>query len=194
MSENHQCSQDVDSMVSRKLLDSRVIMLSGTIHDESAHRIVGQLWMLNEASPDIPITMVVNSHGGSVTSGFAIFDTMRAISAPVITVGTGIVASMGVTVLLAPPRERRFATSNTRFMIHQPLLSGTVFEPASDVEIRAREMVKTRDVLNVLIADATGQPLDKVERDTQRDFWMSTVEAREYGVIGKVLTSLKDLR
>jgi len=194
MSENHQCSQDVDSMVSRKLLDSRVIMLSGTIHDESAHRIVGQLWMLNEASPDTPITLVVNSHGGSVTSGFAIFDTMRAISAPVITVGTGIVASMGVTVLLAPPRERRFATSNTRFMIHQPLLSGTVFEPASDVEIRAREMVKTRDVLNVLIADATGQPLDKVERDTQRDFWMSTVEAREYGVIGKVLTSLKDLR
>lgn len=191
---DHECSRDTDSMVSRKLLEKRILMLSGTVDDDLANRMVGQLLMLNSEDPKAPITVVINSHGGSVTSGFAIYDTMRAIQAPVRTVGAGICASMGVTLFLAPPKERRFSLPNTRYMIHQPLLSGTVFEPASDVEIRAREMVKMREGLNHLIAEATGKPLDQVEKDTQRDFWLSCPEALEYGIVGHAIVSLEELK
>jgi len=182
-----------EGMVARRLLDSRTILLSGGVDDKQAHRIVGQLLVLDNESPEEPITVVINSGGGAISSGFAIYDIIRAIRAPVRTVGAGLIASMGVTIFLAATPERRFSLPNSRYMIHQPLISGTVVAPASDVEINAREMIKLRDRLNRLIAEATEQTLDKVEADTHRDYWMNAEEAQTYGIVGKVVSSLDDL-
>lgn len=185
--------RDMEGVVSRHLLDSRTILLSGSIDDKQAHKIVGQMLVLDEISKEETITLIINSGGGSISSGFAIFDTIQMIDAPVRTVGTGVVASMGVTIFLAVPKEQRFSLPNTRFMIHQPLISGTMVAPASDLEINAREMIKLRDRLNHLIAGATGQPLKAVESDTQRDFWLDAAEATDYGIVGKVVSARSEL-
>lgn len=198
MNPKNQCKDeekkgDLEGMISRRLQDSRVILLSGEIDDKQAHKIVGQLLILEEDSKDLPITLVVNSGGGSISSGFAIFDTIRMLEAPVRTVGAGMVASMGVTIFLAVPKERRFSLTNTRYMIHQPLIAGTMFGPASDLEINAREMIKLRDRLNHLISEATEQPLKAVEKDTQRDYWLTSEEAVRYGIVGKVISKRSEL-
>lgn len=183
----------VEKLIASKLLESRTILLSGEISDQQAHLIIGQLLVLNGKDPDAPIDLIINSGGGAISSGFAIFDTIRMIQAPVRTIGAGLVASMGVTIYLSVPKERRASLPNTRYMIHQPLISGTVVAPASDLEINAREMVKLREQLNELISEATGQPLDKVEHDTLRDFWLTASGAADYGIVGQVIQSLSDL-
>ena len=174
----------------RALRDRRLVFLSGEVSDRSATNLISQLIALDAEAPAAPITFLINSGGGAISSGFAIYDAIRMISAPVRTVGMGLVASMGVTLLLSVPKERRFSMPNTRYMIHQPLISGTMVAPASDLEISAREMVKLKEHLNRLIADATGQPLERVERDTLRDYWMNPAEAKDYGLVGVVVESL----
>ncbi len=193
MQDRHDKDKSVEGLVAKRLLESRTILLSGSINDEQAHKIVGQLLLLDAEDGEKPIRLIINSGGGSISSGFHIFDTIQALQAPVITIGSGLVASMGVTLFLSVPKERRFAFAHARYMIHQPLIPGTVVAVASDVEINAREMVKTRDLLNRLIADATSQPLAKVEKDTLRDYWLSADEAVEYGIVGKAITKLTDL-
>lgn len=193
MARDNEESGEKEGGVARRLLDSRTILLSGVVDDKQAHRIVGQLLVLDAESPDKPITLVINSGGGAISSGFAIYDVIRAIRAPVRTVGAGLIASMGVTIFLAAARQRRFSLPNSRYMIHQPLISGTVVAPASDVEINAREMIKLKDRLNQLIAQATEQSLEKVVADTHRDYWMNADEAMAYGIVGKVVESLRDL-
>ena len=183
----------VEGLIASKLLESRTIMLSGEIGDRQAHLINGQLLVLNGEDPDAPIDLIINSGGGAISSGFAIYDTIRMIKAPVRTIGAGLVASMGVTIYLSVPKERRASLPNTRYMIHQPLIAGTVVAPASDLEINAREMVKLRERLNQLIAEATEQPLEKVEHDTLRDFWLTASGAADYGIVGQVIHSLDDL-
>lgn len=178
-----------DRFVEMKLLESRTIVLSGVIDDESARSVVSRLLVLDTQSRDRQITLIINSGGGNISSGFSIYDAIRFIDAPVRVLGTGVVASMGVIIFLAVPRERRFSLPNTRFMIHQPLISGTVVAPASDLEINAREMIKLKDHLNRIISTATGQPLEVVEKDTLRDFWLGAEEAGRYGIVGKVIES-----
>jgi len=179
--------------IARQLVESRTILLSGEINDKQAHRIVGQLLVLDDMDQEKPITLIINSGGGAISSGFAIYDIIRYIKAPVRTVGAGLIASMGVTVFLAVPAERRFSLANSRYMIHQPLISGTIVAPASDLEINAREMIKLRERLNHLIAEATGQPIEKVEKDTLRDYWMNAEEAQAYGIVGGLVLSTSDL-
>jgi ATP-dependent Clp protease protease subunit len=179
--------------IERELLDSRVVLLSGSIDDKQSHKIIGQLLALDQRAPERPITLIINSGGGAISSGFAIYDTIQMLRAPVRTVGAGLIASMGVTIFLAAKKENRFSLAHSRYMIHQPLISGTVVAPASDVEINAREMIKLRDQLNALIASASGNPLAKVEVDTQRDYWMAAEEAAQYGIVGKVIAHWTDL-
>ncbi|MBM4371879.1 MAG: ATP-dependent Clp protease proteolytic subunit [Deltaproteobacteria bacterium] len=177
----------------KALRDRRMVLLSGEVSDRSARELIAQFLALDAQDPEAPISFLINSGGGGISSGFAIFDTIRMISAPVRTVGAGLVASMGVTLLLSVPAERRFSLPNTRYMIHQPLISGTMVAPASDLEISAREMVKLKEHLNRLIAEATGQPLDRVEKDTLRDYWMDAGEAEAYGLVSSVIRHLGEL-
>jgi len=175
------------------LRDRRQVLLSGEVSDRSARVMVSQFLALDAADPEAPITFMINSGGGAISSGFAIYDAIRMISAPVRVVGAGLVASMGVTLLLSVPKAQRFSLPNTRYMIHQPLISGTLVAPASDLEISAREMVKLKEHLNRLISDATGQPLEQVEQDTLRDFWMDPEEALDYGLVSRIVDSLAEL-
>ena len=174
----------------RVLRDRRLVFLSGEVSDRSATKLISQFIALDAEDPAAPITFLINSGGGAISSGFAIYDAIRMISAPVRTVGMGLVASMGVTLLVSVPKERRFSLPNTRYMIHQPLISGTMVAPASDLEISAREMVKLKEHLNRLITNATDQPLKRVEKDTLRDYWMNPAEAKDYGLVGGVVESL----
>jgi len=179
--------------LARRLLESRTILLSGEINDRQASAVVTQLLVLNQDDDPNPITLIINSGGGAISSGFAIYDVIRYIAAPVRTLGAGLIASMGVTIFLAVPPERRFSLENSRYMIHQPLIPGTVIAPASDLEINAREMIKLKDRLNRLISEASGRPLTDVEKDTQRDFWMGAQEAVDYGIVGRIVRTQDEL-
>lgn len=187
--QNHEKPECRESAVwiTRRLMEARTVLLSGEINDSTATDIIGQLLVMNAQSAEKPITIIINTGGGTISAGFAIYDVVRYLKAPVRTLGAGLIASMGVTLFLAPPRERRFSLPNSRFMIHQPLISGTIVGPASDLEINAREMIKLKGRLDRLISDATGQPLEKVEKDTQRDFWMNAEEAVTYGIVGRII-------
>lgn len=179
--------------LSERLLKSRTIVISSGIDDKVAARVVLELLLLESDDATKPITVYLNSPGGSITSGFAIYDVMRLVRPPVRIVCTGLTASMGTIILLAADKADRIALPNARFLIHQPLIAGNVYGPASDLEITANEILKTRAKLNTLLATETGQPLARVERDTQRDFWMTAEEALEYGLISKVATRRTDI-
>jgi ATP-dependent Clp protease protease subunit len=178
------------SMEERLSFQSRFVLVFGEIDDKMAMATCRRLLALAEQS-DAPITLLVSSPGGHVESGDAIFDMIRFVRAPVTTIGSGWVASAGCHVFLAPPKERRVCLPNTRFMIHQPL--GGVGGRATDIRIEAEEILKARERLNKTIADATGQPLERVEKDTDRNYWMSPEEALEYGIVGKIIKSAGEL-
>lgn len=173
-----------------KFLKTRQIILSGEINKELAEKVVKQLLLLEADSSD-PIYLYIDSPGGDADAGFSIFDMIRFINAPVITVGMGLVASAASIVLLASPKENRVALPNSRYLIHQPL-SG-IKGVATEIEIHALELEKFRAKINELIADETGKPKADVENDTDRDFWMSAEEALTYGLVGKVVSNRSDL-
>ena len=173
-----------------KFLKTRQILLSGEINKDLSDKIVQQLFVM-EAESSEPVRLYINSPGGDVDAGFAIFDVIRFINAPVTAIGMGLVASAAAIVLLATPKERRFGLPNSRYLIHQPL-SG-IKGVATEIEIHAREIEKIRSGINELIAKETGRPAEKVAEDTDRDFWMNAEEALEYGLISKVLRSRKDI-
>jgi ATP-dependent Clp protease protease subunit len=141
-----------------------------------------------------PITIYLNSPGGEVSSGFAIFDTIRFINSPVRIVVTGLAASAATIIFCAVKKDRRYTMPNAKFMIHQPSIGGQIYGQASDLEITAREILKTRQKANEILAKECGQPLEKVEVDTTRDYWMSAGEAKEYGLATKIIESISDLR
>ena len=176
-----------------RLFESRQIQLSGQVDNKLASRIVAQLLALEAADSAAPITMFVNSPGGSVTAGFAIYDTLRFITPEVTIVCSGLTASIATIILLGAPKARRLALPHTRLLIHQPMIPATVYGPASDLEITAKELIKTRERLNGLLASETGQDLSRIEKDTNRDYWMTAEEAVEYGLIAGVVTSRADL-
>jgi ATP-dependent Clp protease protease subunit len=170
-----------------RLLKERVVFLVGPVNDASANLIVAQLLFLESENPDKDISLYINSPGGSVSAGLAIFDTMQFIKPSVSTLCIGMAASMGAFLLAAGEKGKRFALPNSRVMIHQPL--GGVQGQASDIEIHAREILKLRDKLNSILSERTGQPLETIARDTDRDNFMSSEDALKYGLVDRVLTS-----
>lgn len=170
-----------------RLLKERVIFLVGPVDDHMANLIVAQLLFLESENPDKDISLYINSPGGVITSGMAIFDTMRFIKPDVSTLCIGQACSMGSFLLAAGAKGKRFALPNARVMIHQP--SGGTQGQATDIEIHAREILKTRELLNKLYVEFTGQPLEKIERDMERDNFMSADAARDYGLIDSVISS-----
>jgi len=179
------------SKILDNLFKARTILLFGEITQKVAQSTVAQLLALAEESGD-PIRMVVNSPGGHVESGDTIHDVVRFVRPKVQMIGTGWVASAGVHIFLAAARENRYCLPNTRFMIHQPL--GGAGGPASDIAIEAKEIIKMRKRINQSIADATGQAVEKVERDTDRNFWMNPEEARSYGIVTHIVKSIEELK
>lgn len=170
-----------------RLLKERIIFVSGEVNDTMADLVVAQLLFLEAEDPEKDIEMYINSPGGNVTSGFAIFDTMNHIKPDVSTICVGLAASMGAILLTAGTKGKRFALPNADIMIHQPL--GGSQGQAEDIRIQAEKILETRERLNKILAERTGQPLEKIEKDTDRDFFMSAERAVEYGIIDKVLES-----
>lgn len=168
-----------------RLLKDRIVMLSGEINDEVASSIVAQLLFLEAEDPQKDIYLYINSPGGVITSGFSIYDTMNYIKPDICTICIGQAASMGAFLLSCGTKEKRFALLNSRIMIHQPL--GGARGQATDIEIQAKEILRLKTILNEILAKNTGQKVAKISKDTERDFFMSALEAKEYGLIDKVL-------
>ncbi|NLM17530.1 MAG: ATP-dependent Clp endopeptidase proteolytic subunit ClpP [Candidatus Riflebacteria bacterium] len=168
-----------------RLLKDRIIFLGGPISDPVADLIVAQLLFLESEDPEKDISIYINSPGGSVTAGMAIYDTMQYIKPDVSTICTGQAASMGAFLLSAGTAGKRYALPNSRIMIHQPM--GGAQGQASDIEIQAQEILRLKELLSQIISEHTGQPLKKVKKDTERDFFMSAIEAKEYGIIDEVV-------
>ena len=170
-----------------RLLKERVIFLVGPVNDHAANLIVAQMLFLESENPDKDISLYINSPGGSVSAGMAIFDTMQFIKPNVSTLCTGLAASMGAFLLAAGAKGKRFSLPNSRIMIHQP--SGGAQGQATDIEIQAKEILYLRERLNGILAEKTGRTIEEIRRDTERDNFMSAVEAEKYGMIDKVLTT-----
>jgi ATP-dependent Clp protease, protease subunit len=189
--DNRTLSSPINELETR-LFNQRKVLVFGAITDKVARDVTGRLLALAGDS-DKPIDLYVNSPGGHVESGDTIHDMIRFVdaAAPVRIIGTGWVASAGALIFLAGVKERRFCLPNTRFLLHQPM--GGVRGPATDIDIEAREIIKMRERINRIIARETGQPYEKVSRDTDRNYWMGTEEAIAYGMVGRVITSAKDL-
>jgi ATP-dependent Clp protease protease subunit len=173
-----------------KLLKTRSIIISGEINQQLAEKVIAQLLLLQEMG-DEPIKLYINSQGGHVEAGDTIHDMIRFVKPRVMVIGTGWVASAAITIYLGADKEDRYSLPNTRYMIHQPL--GGVQGQAADIRIEAEEIVKVRSRINKLISEGTGQPLEKVEKDTQRNFWMSAEEAQNYGIVNKVIAKYTEL-
>lgn len=173
-----------------RMLKSRTVMVSGTVDQEMAEKVITQLFILNNDSHD-PIKVVITSPGGHVDSGYAIHDVMQCIESPVITIGAGWVASIAVPILFGGDKGLRFSLPNTRYLLHQP--SGGAGGQASDIRIEAQEILKIRARINKLIADETGQPVEKIAKDSDRNFWMNAEEALEYGLVSKIVTRLDEI-
>jgi ATP-dependent Clp protease protease subunit len=171
-----------------RLLKDRIIMLGTEVNDDVANVIVAQLLFLESEDPEKPINLYINSPGGSVTAGLAIYDTMQYVRAPVSTICVGQAASFGAVLLLAGAKGRRYALPNARIMMHQP--HGGTKGQATDIEIQVREMLRLKRRLNEIIQKHTGHALERIEKDTDRDYYLSAEEARQYGVIDEVLERL----
>jgi len=183
--------RNAPDVVEKALFDARVVMLTGEVNDGVARRVTERLFAL-AAQSAAPITFLISSPGGHVESGDMIHDVIKFIHAPVRMLGTGWVASAGALIYCAAQRENRYCLPNTRFLLHEP--RGGIGGMASDVEIQAREVLRMRERLNRIFADATGQPLDKIKRDTDRDYWMQAEEAKAYGLVGKIVASAAEIR
>jgi len=173
-----------------RLLEARTLTIFGEIDTKLAQDICQKLLIL-DADSDDPIKIFINTPGGHVESGDTIYDMIRFVNAPVKVIGTGWVASAGALIYVAPPKENRFCLPNTRFLLHQPM--GGMRGQAADIVIEAEEILKMRRRLNEIFARQTGQPLEKVEEDTDRNFWMTAQEAVEYGLVGQIIESVDDI-
>jgi ATP-dependent Clp protease, protease subunit len=180
----------VAMLIQRKFLDQRKIFLWGAVTDETAKDITEKLLYLEVDGPGKDITFYLNSPGGSITAGMAIYDTMQLVSSPITVVVTGMAASMGSILLCAASKGRRLLYPHSRVLIHQPLISGRMIGPASDINIQAKEMEKLRHELNQILATSSGQPLERINKDTDRDFYLNAKEAIDYGLADKIVERL----
>jgi ATP-dependent Clp protease protease subunit len=183
-------SSGVSHVIQKKFLECRKVFLYGAVEDESAHTVIEKLLYLEFLQPATPITFYINTPGGSITAGMGIFDTIKLITSPVTVVVTGLAASMGSILLCAPQKGRRLLYPHSRVLIHQPLIMGRIVAPAIDINIQAQELEKTRDEMNKILSDATGQPLEKIRKDADRDFYMNAQEAIDYGIADAIVTTV----
>lgn len=189
--ENQKNENRVQDPLMEKFLETRQILLSGEVNKDLAEKVIKNLFILEAMSETKPIYLYINSPGGDVDAGFAIFDVIRFIQPKVIAIGTGLIASAASLILLASKKENRFGLPNSHYLIHQPLsrMQGV----ATDIEIHAQEIEKAKAKINAIIAEETGTDLKKVTTDTDRDYWLNADEALKYGLISKVVLSRKDL-
>lgn len=183
-------SGSVTALIQKKFLEARKIFLWGAVTDETAKDVTEKLLYLEAIGPGEPITFYINTPGGSITAGMAVYDTMKLISSPVTVVVTGMAASMGSILLTGAAKGRRLLYPHSRVLIHQPLISGRMIGPASDINIQAKEMEKLRVELNRILAEASGQPLERINRDTDRDFYLNAQEAIEYGLADRIVEKI----
>lgn len=177
--------------LTEKFMKTRQILLSGEINKDLAEKIVRQILVLEADDAKKPVYIYIDSPGGDVDAGFAIFDMIRFVSCPVILVGMGLIASAAALILLAVDKKNRVALPNSRYLIHQP--SSGMRGVATDIEIHAKEMERTKAILNKIIADQTGKSVEEVTADTNRDYWLNAEEAIEYGLVSRIVSSRKDL-
>lgn len=190
LGEKEEKSKDVSNQVMEKLLKTRTIFISGEINQELAEKVSTQLLILQEMG-DEPIKIFINSQGGHVEAGDTIHDMIKFVKPEVMVIGTGWVASAGITIYLAADKDNRYSLPNTRYMIHQPM--GQCRGQATDLHIEALEISRVRERINKIISNATNQPLEKVKQDTDRNYWLNCDEAVEYGIVNKVITSYDEL-
>ena len=188
MPENNQYRR-INDKIEEVLIEQRKIFLSNQVDQDTANEVIRKLWYLDHLDPKKPILFIINSPGGSVDSGFAIWDQIKMISAPVYTLITGLAASMGSLLSLSAEKGKRFATPHSRIMIHQPLIGGVIQGQATDLDIQAKEMLKTRDLIVDIYSQASGKPEDIVRKAIDRDNWMSAKEALEFGLLDKIVDS-----
>jgi ATP-dependent Clp protease, protease subunit len=186
-------SKSVNDKIDLTLLEKRRIFLSDGVDSDTAKEIIRKLWYFEHVAPGKPILFIINSPGGSVDSGFAIWDQIKMISSPVVTMVTGLAASMGSLLSLSASKGRRLATSNARIMIHQPLIGGVIRGQATDLDIQAKEMLKTRAMIVDIYAKSTGKDAKVIEKAIDRDNWMTVQEALEFGLLDKVVTNFKEV-
>jgi ATP-dependent Clp protease protease subunit len=177
----------VAMLVQKKFLEQRKIFLWGAVTDETAKDITEKLLYLESSAPGKEIIFYINTPGGSITAGMAVFDTMKLVTSPITIVVTGMAASMGSILLCAASKGRRLLYPHSRVLIHQPLISGRMVGPATDINIQAKEMEKIRVELNQILATASGQPLERINRDTDRDFYLNAQEAIDYGLADRIV-------
>ena len=183
----------LDDRIDASLLENRRLFISRPIDSGLAEEIIRKIWFLEYTSPSEPVTLVIHSPGGAVDAGFAIWDQLRMMSFPLTTLVTGLAASMGSVLALCAPKGRRFATPRSRILIHQPALSGAVEGQATDLEIQAREILKTKKQIVDLYCEATGRGAQELEKAIDRDRWMSADEALAFGIVDKLVTSYKEM-
>lgn len=177
----------VGMLIQKKFLEQRKIFLWGAVTDESAKDLTEKLLYLEATAPGKEIFFYINSPGGSVTAGMAVYDTMQLVTSPITVIVTGMAASMGSILLSGAKKGRRLLYPHARVLIHQPLISGRMIGPASDINIQAKEMEKLRVELNQILADASGQPIERINRDTDRDFYLTAKEAIDYGLADRIV-------
>jgi len=175
-----------------RLLKDRVIFLGGPVTDDAANVIIAQLLFLSNEDADADIHFYINSPGGSISAGMAIYDTMQFVRPHVSTYCVGMAASMGAWLLVAGEKGKRYVLPNSRVLLHQPLIGGVITGPATDLGIQAEEMVKTRKRMYEIMHEHTGKPIDQIQRDCERDKWLSAEEAKEYGIVDQVLSRAPD--
>lgn len=183
----------MDSYYEKKFIEQRKIIISGSVDQKLTERVIKSLFLLDALDQTKPIIVIINSPGGEVFSGFAIYDIMKAIKAPVITLVTGFAASMGSIIMLGSEKGKRYATKNSKVLIHQPLISGMFQGRATEIEIQAKEILETKERIIKLYVEETGQPRAKVAEDIELDYWMTAEEALEYKLIDKIITSMDEV-
>ncbi len=183
----------IDDHIDHMMLEKRRIFLCDAVDVETSKDLIRKIWYLEWADPKKPILFIINSPGGSVDAGFAIWDQIKLLSCPVITLVTGLAASMGSLLSLCASKGKRFATANSRIMIHQPLISGVIRGQATDLAIQAKEMLKTRKAIVDIYASSTGKDPKEIEKAIDRDNWMSAEEAKAFFLLDKVITRAEDI-
>ncbi|MDH5721517.1 MAG: ATP-dependent Clp protease proteolytic subunit [Spirochaetia bacterium] len=191
--QDKESSKNLREKISSRFLNNRQIFLWGAIHDKTSEVIVEKLLFLEMEDPGKPIYFFINSPGGVISSGMAVYDVMHMISSPVYTITMGMAASMGAILFSAGEKGHRYLFSHAKVMIHQPLISGQIIAPAIDIKIHADEIKKTRYELNRILSEKTGQSLEKIEKDTDRDYYLSSPEALKYGIADKIVDDFSEL-
>ncbi len=179
--------------IDQSLFDGRIVQISGTVDSDLAYDVNRQLLALERVDPNKPVYLFINSPGGEINSGFAIYDTARFIEPEVITIVSGLAASMGSLIALCAKKENRLTLPNSKFLIHQPLISGVMTGPASDIEIQAKDLLRTKEKINRIYAEETGHPLNEIAEATDRDKWMTAEEALEFGLISRIISRRKEM-